>query len=385
MSISPRAGIAALVAALLLWSPPSAIAQVNVLTRHYDNARTGANLQETHLTPAVVKSPRFGKLFMLAVDEKVESWPLYASGLTMPDGKAHNVVFVCTMNSSAYAFDADSGAKLWQAAALSTALVNRNGNLDIHDINRKWGILSTPVIDLDSKTLYAVSVGTEGPGQAYRLHCLDLLGGTPKRQAIELRPSVKSPTPADPRRTIEFDPMHQKQRAALVLARTPAGRKTLFIPFGLLGEGSRQRHGWVAAFDVAQLEDPTAIPQPAAFCTTAQPAPHDKNTPQPGEGYNGGIWHAGGGPAADAKGDLYLLTSNGSFNGVTDFAESFLKLRFTPGSGATPALLAVVDSFTPFLDKAPKDDNDLGSGGPILLPGTNLIAGMGKDGILNMS
>lgn len=382
MAISSRIPWIGLAASLLLALSVTATAQVSVLTQHYDNDRTGANPQETQLTPVNVKSPQFHKLFTLDVDEKVEAWPLYVPNLTMPDGQPHNVVYVCTMNSSVYAFDADTGGKIWQTDTLSQALVNTNGDLDVHNINKKWGILSTPVTDPDSRTMYLVTVGTEGTSRVYRLHALDIVTKAEKRPPIELRPSLKSPTPADPNRTISFDPQHQKQRAALVLARGPAGRKTLFIPFGMLGEGSRQRHGWVVAFDVNQLDDLSSSPTFAAFCTTAQPAPQDKNNPQPGEGYNGGIWHAGGGPAADENGDLYFLTGNGSFNGTTDFAESFVRLRYTPASGTAPASLAVVDSFTPFLDMPPNNDNDLGSGGPVLLPGTKLVTGMGKDGIL---
>jgi len=43
-------------------------AQANVTTQHNNNARTGANTQETILTPANVNSSQFGKLFSVAVD-----------------------------------------------------------------------------------------------------------------------------------------------------------------------------------------------------------------------------------------------------------------------------------------------------------------------------
>ncbi|HEX9047891.1 MAG TPA: hypothetical protein VF988_12780 [Verrucomicrobiae bacterium] len=36
---------------------------INVPTYHYDNARTGQNTNETVLTPAVVGSTNFGKIF----------------------------------------------------------------------------------------------------------------------------------------------------------------------------------------------------------------------------------------------------------------------------------------------------------------------------------
>ena len=45
-----------------------ASAQVNVLTQHNNNSRTGANLNETVLNTSNVNSTQFGKLFSMPVD-----------------------------------------------------------------------------------------------------------------------------------------------------------------------------------------------------------------------------------------------------------------------------------------------------------------------------
>ena len=88
------------------------MAQVNVYTRSYDNGRSGANLQETILTPANVNSTSFGKLFTFHTDGEIYAQPLYVSKLAIAGG-THNVVFVATMLNTIYALDADTGAQLW--------------------------------------------------------------------------------------------------------------------------------------------------------------------------------------------------------------------------------------------------------------------------------
>src|SRR5258708_32555064 len=89
-------------------------AQVSVLTQHNDNSRTGANLKETSLTTANVNVSTFGKLFGMPVDGFVFAQPLYMPNVNMPNIGTHNVLFVATAHDSVYAFDADTGAQLWQ-------------------------------------------------------------------------------------------------------------------------------------------------------------------------------------------------------------------------------------------------------------------------------
>jgi hypothetical protein len=106
------------------------------------------------------------------------------------------------------------------------------------------------------------------------------------------------------------------------------------------------------------------------------------------------IWMAGGGPAADAAGNVYLLTANGAFETTldanrfpnqSDYGNSFLKLALNGSS------LAVTDYFA--LWNAVQESNvdqDLGSGGILLLPDLiddmnttqHLAVGAGKDGNL---
>jgi hypothetical protein len=160
-------------------------------------------------------------------------------------------------------------------------------------------------------------------------------------------------------------------------------RNTLFMACGLTHEhdlpGDPPVDGWLIAFDVETFR------QTAAWCTT----PH---------GLGAGIWQAGGGPAADENGDVYVMTGNYSVenSGNTaqpapgDLPESFVKLHYTaPGNATGAGHLEAVGWFTAFRDvdrNKNGDDNfqdyDLGSGGPIVIPGTGLVLGAGKDGVL---
>src|SRR5262249_27739833 len=81
-------------------------ANVDVLTFHNDQFRTGANSREDVLRPANVNSTNFGKLFSYPVDGYVYAQPLYKANLAIAG--ARNVTFVVTEHDSVYAFNADS-------------------------------------------------------------------------------------------------------------------------------------------------------------------------------------------------------------------------------------------------------------------------------------
>ena len=107
-------------------------------------------------------------------------------------------------------------------------------------------------------------------------------------------------------------------------------------------------------------------------------------------GSGGAFWNAGAGPALDAGGSLFIISANGTFDTTLtasgfpargDFGNGFLKI---PTSGS----LSVADYFATSDTVAQSAaDQDLGSGGAMLLPDQvdasgatrHLAVGAGKD------
>ena len=326
-----------------MFFPTLAIAQVNVLTYHNDNSRTGQNLSETILTPSNVNPNTFGKLFSHSVDGYVYAQPLYVSGVNIPGQGTHNVVFIATQHNSVYAFDADSnaglsGGMLWHTNLGPSAIVPNNdfGNRygDYSDITVEVGITSTPVIDLASGTIYVDAFTHDGAGvYHHRIHALNITNGTERPFSPVLVTASVSGTGVDSSNgAVTFNPMQQLQRPALTLA-----GGILYIAYSGYAD-TDPYHGWVIGFEASTLQQLTNF--------VFNDSPNSTITdfgPNAGEG---GIWMSGNGLAVDAQTNLYLITGNGSFNatnglGHTEYGDSFIRLSSSNG-------LAVADYFTPY-------------------------------------
>ncbi|MBZ5570829.1 MAG: pyrrolo-quinoline quinone [Acidobacteriia bacterium] len=374
MRIGAFAGVASLLrgaVSLLFLVPMAAMCQLNVVTYHYDNFRTGQNLREGTLTPGKVNQNTFGKLFSQPVDGQIYAQPLELRNVQVPGKGQHNVVYVVTEHDSAYAFDADSNtgsnaSPLWQDSFIDPA----NGitpiptvDTDTQAIYPEIGITSTPVIDPGSGTLYVVAATKESGTYVHRLHALDVASGTEKFGGpVVIQATVSGNGWGSVDGKISFDPLREHQRAALLLS-----RGVVYIAWASHGkEKSYPYHGWVMGYDAGTLA------QVAVFNSTPN-------------GKQGGIWLSGGGLAEGPRGDLFTLTGNGTFDaddGGVDYGDSFLKL--TPSKGLT-----VTDYFTPFnQEDLSNQDQDLGSGEPMVLPGPSaaapphLAVGAGKEGTI---
>ena len=194
-----RRGVAGHPAAANLVRPPSRLAisppardggaansasragpDVNVLTYHHNNARTGEYLSETLLTPANVNSRAFGKIGFLRVRGLVDAQPLYVANLVFK-GAAHRVVFVATEHDLVYAFDADTFSPLWRTSVLGAGETTSD-NRGCQQVTPEIGVTSTPVIDLKSRAqwrdLRRGDVERRTGRYFQRLHALDLTTGS---------------------------------------------------------------------------------------------------------------------------------------------------------------------------------------------------------------
>ncbi len=349
--------------------PPPSSTHTDVTTYRDDVARTGADTTESALTPANVNSSSFGLLRMLTVDGKVDAQPLYLSQLSIA-GATHAVVFVATENDSVYAFDPQTGAALWHVSLLGSG-ETPSDDRGCGQVTPEIGVTSTPVIDSGAGpngAIFVVAMSKDSSSNYYqRLHALDITTGAELFNGpVVVKPTYSSA--AGGQQT--FAPGQYEERAALLLE-----NGTIYT--GWTSHCDIQPYsGWVVAYSESTLAQSAVIN--IAADSSGGPS----------------IWMAGGGLAADASGNIYLLSANGDFDTTLnssglpqygDYGNSFVKLATTGGG------LTVADFFAPFNEVAESAaDEDLGSGGVVLLPDMtdsggvvrHLLVGAGKDGNL---
>jgi hypothetical protein len=339
----------------------------NVITSQYDNARTGANLAETRLTPANVNVQQLGKVFTLHVDGDVYAQPLFLRGVEIPGKGRHDVLFVATEHDTVYAFDAGGqpASPLWQTSFLKSGLTPvpaRDAQCPF--IAPEVGITSTPVIDPNSGTLYVLARTKDSSGflsssYSQRLHALAVTTGVEKFGGpVDIQASMRATGRGSDQGQLKFNPLRDNPRAALLL-----NNGVVYLTWASTCDVGPY-HGWAMAYDAHSLQ------QKAVF--NASP-----------DGEDSGFWAGDTGPAADKAGNIFVATGNGQFDvnkGGRDYGDTLLKL-----DGQN---LKLSDYFAPFnVDDLNGSDSDLGSGGPMLLPDQSgphphLAVVAGKGGVL---
>ncbi len=313
----------------------------NVLTRAYDNQRSGVNPAETVLTTQNVNANQFGKLFQVEVDDELYASLLYASAVRIGD-VAHNVIYAATVSNTLYAIDADQGEVLWSrgynGSGRATRIQDTGAFGGCFNVTEHTGITGTPAIDGATQTLYLVTHTLTNGQQQHWLHAVDITSGAERAGS----PIVIG---AD-----GFNSTYANQRPALALS-----RGVVYVAFASHCDAGAY-HGWLMGFDATTLARTALV----------------NVTPN---GNQGGIWMGGAGPAFDAAGNMYIATGNGSFNGSSQFSMSLVK--FSPRS------LDRYGYFTPSnYASLNNEDLDLGSAGPSFVPDQNLVVIGGKGGTM---
>jgi hypothetical protein len=347
---------------------------IDVTTYHYDNLRTGQNLNETILTPANVNSTSFGRLGAFMVDGLVDAQPLYLSAVAMPNVGAKNVLYVVTENDSVYAFDADSvngntSTYLWKVSVLGTG-ESPSDDRGCGQVSPQIGITSTPVLDRTRGphgAIYVVAMSKDGNGNYFqRLHALDLTTGA---ELFGGPTTVQATYPGTGDNSsggnVVFDPKQYKERPGLLEI-----NGTIYTTWSSHCD-NRPYTSWVMSYNASTLAQTSVL----------------NLVPN---GSEGGIWMAGTAPAADSAGNIYFIEGNGDFDTTLNASgfptngncgNCYVKLSST-------APMQLLDYFTPLNTVSESDgDVDFGSGGPLLLPdlvdanGTtrHLAVGSGKD------
>jgi hypothetical protein len=303
---------------------PGSVTPSGYFTWKNNNQRTGLQPNETVLTLANVNATQFGRKFSVPIDGWAYAQPLYVTGLTI-GGAKHNVVFVATEHASVYAFDADAaGPPLWHTNFLGPGITTvQTASNPLIPVHPEVGITSTPVIDPGSGTIYALAQTVENGVFMNKLHALDITSGAERSGS----PAVLS----DP----GFQDKQEFERCALLLA-----NGNVYVTFASYGDIDPY-HGYMFAFNASSLA------KVAVWNVTPT-------------GTEGGIWMGAAGPAADQSGNIFVVSGNGTWDGVSNFGQSVVKLDPT---------LHVMDFFAPFnANQLNIGDHDLGAGGALLVP-----------------
>ena len=371
INIKFRAPGLVLLYAFFMFSFQFLIGQTNVLTQHNNLSRNGWNNTETILNTKNVVKGSFGKLYSRAVDDQLYAQLLVMTNITIPGKGSKNIVIAATVGNSVYAYDADvagATAPYWHVNLTPSGLRPvKNTDLtgacggNYKDFSGNIGIVSTPVIDPSTNTLYVVarSVGTNGTGFVQYVHALDISTGNERPNSPRLiTAQVPGNGAGNVGGTITFDSQRQNQRSGLLLL-----NGIVYLSFASHCDWG-PFHGWILGYDKTSLQQKSVY----------------NSTP---DGYNGGIWMTGSAPAADDAGNVYVGIGNGTagFNGnmsdTRDRSESAVKL-VPSANGFTVATFFTPNNYTTLEN----GDLDFGSSQVMLLPNTNQILSGCKDGKL---
>jgi hypothetical protein len=311
----------------------------SVYERNNHPSRDGHFLQPT-LTKAAAATMAFDSAFAANFTGRTWASPLYLEN--GPAGKG--VFIIVTSGNDVFALDETTGATVW-TRNIGTAPAQPGVNCgDIRPI----GIISTPVIDPQTRTIYvAGAVGDANAITGHEIHALSPDDGTERPGWPVIVGGMTSGN-------VTFTPMVQNQRSALSLV-----GGILYVAYGGHNGDCGNYRGWVVAVNVA---DPTNRGAWATGGTRGE-----------------GIWAAGG-MASDGNGVIAVTGNN--LARTTTHADSEEVVRLT--GLATVDRTSNANVFYPMswmnMDAV---DADFGASSPVYLAQPSpMVAAVSKDGIL---
>jgi hypothetical protein len=347
--LRPAAACAGLVLAAglagALPGSPVPAAHADDVTVSQNALRTGWDAAEPELSPAMLRSGRFGQLFRTHVLGQVYAQPVVAG----------QTVVVATEADWAYGLSATTGRVLWRRH-LGTPFPRRLDRCG--DLGPYVGVTGTPVYDPQTGAVYLVAE-TGGGSPSWWLFGLSVRTGR-----IVKRAWIHGTATND--RHIGFNSFTQFQRPGLLLM-----NGWVFAAFGShCDQGSYD--GWVASVELAGRTVRLWSDQAGVTRSMA------------------GIWQSGGGLMSDGPGRIFFASGNGvspprgrGSSPPGELGQSVVRLAVHAGG-----VLVARDFFAP-ANAAALDlgDHDFGSGGPAGLPFGSprypgLLVQAGKDGRL---
>ena len=358
-----------------------------VLTWHDDNFRTGWQQQETILTTSTAS--KLAISHAVTLKDQVDAQPLVIPGFI----NGHDIVFVADEANNVYQIDANTGAILGQVnlgAPVPKPLACGATGPNV-------GINSTPVIDWASQTLFVIAyVNVNNTTPTYFLHALNLTTLNDKGSPLQ----VTASHPATAGDVASFNATNERQRAALLFA-----NGNVYVAFtswcdfraNPFNPTNHSTRGWVLGWS---WNGTTLKELPANQLVDRQSWTSGSTVAL------STVWMSGAGPASDESGNLIFSTGNSQAGTWTDttpcsgtatgsvptsvpcsnIQESVVKLKgdLTEVTGLFSPN-AQYGTFSPNTNQMDQTDEDLGSGGVLLMPqrGSAFFAAIaGKDGRL---
>jgi hypothetical protein len=317
----------------------TAAADNSVLERNHHPSRDGNYLQPS-LTKTAVATLARDTGFTANFTGDTWASPLYLEN--GPSGKG--AFFTVTNDDNVFALDETTGAQVWMKNLGTAASQTGQSCGDISPL----GIISTPVIDEQARTLYvAGAIGNNSTITAHQIHALSVDDGS-ERTGWPIDVSTFSSG------GVTFTASPQNQRSALSLV-----GGVLYVAYGGHNGDCGNYRGWVMAINTAT---PT---QRGAWVT--------------GGTRGEAIWAAGG-MASDGNG-IFAVTGNNTA-GTSTHADSEEVVRLT--GLATLDRTSNANIFYPSTWRTMDgDDADLGASSPVYLASPSpMVAVVSKDGHL---